>query len=67
MKYILALIIPIFFNGCLFINERGISTKLYNECREYYDLMGYYHKDCDKNLIDFRDIEGINGSQTNCK
>lgn len=67
MKYILILIIPFLFNGCLFVNERGISTKLYNKCCEYYDSMGYYHKECDKNLIDFKNTKDNSGCQTGCK
>lgn len=43
------------FTGCL--NERGISAKYYNECREYYDARGYYHKKCDDNLIEFADVK----------
>ena len=35
----------IFFSGC--ISKRGISTKYYNDCNEYYDYQGYYHKKCD--------------------
>ena len=46
-------IIIFLFSGCLYINERGISTKYYNECHEYYDATGIYHKNCDKNLINF--------------
>ncbi len=53
MKYMLMFIIIFIFSGCLYINERGISTKYYNECHEYYDATGIYHKNCDKNLINF--------------
>ena len=42
------------FSGC--VNKRGISAKYYNDCREYYDLQGYYHKECDENIIDFKDV-----------
>ena len=47
------LFIVLSFNGCLYVNERGISTRYYNDCHEYYDAMGIYHKKCDKNLIYF--------------
>jgi len=53
MKYLLMIAILFIFTGCLYINERGISTRYYNDCKEYYDGMGIYHKTCDKNLIDF--------------
>lgn len=41
-------------SGC--VNERGISARYYNECREYYDAQGYYHKKCDENLIEYKDV-----------
>lgn len=42
------------FTGC--VNERGISARYYNDCREYYDVQGYYHKKCDENIVDYKDI-----------
>ena len=55
-KNIIFLIISIIvFTGC--INKRGISATYYNDCREYYDARGYYHKDCDENLIEFADVK----------
>lgn len=55
-KNIIFLIISLtVFTGCL--NERGISAKYYNECREYYDARGYYHRDCDENLIEFAEVK----------
>lgn len=39
------------FGECLFLNDRGVSTRYYNDCKEYYDATGTYHKDCPKNLI----------------
>lgn len=45
----------ILFGGCF--NERGISLRYYNECEEYYDVQGYYHKKCDPNLVDYVDIK----------
>lgn len=55
-KYIL-IIMPIFlFFGCA--NRTGISAKYYaNECSEYYDVQGYYHKDCkDDNIVTYEGI-----------
>ena len=34
------------FSGC--VNKHGVSAKYYSDCDEYYDLQGYYHKDCGK-------------------
>jgi hypothetical protein len=34
----------LFFTGC--INKHGVSLKYYSNCKEYYDLQGYYHKEC---------------------
>lgn len=45
----------IVFTGC--INKRGISSTYYNECREYYDVRSYYHKTCDENIIEFKDVK----------
>ncbi len=45
----------LFLGGC--VNERGISAKYYNDCREYYDVHGYYHKKCDENLIEYEDVK----------
>lgn len=54
MKQILLLIASLFLlSGCLFINERGVSTNYYNDCKEYYDATGVYRKDCPKNIIDW--------------
>jgi hypothetical protein len=39
------------FSGC--VNKRGISMRYYDECNEYYDAQGYYHKDCSENMVDF--------------
>jgi hypothetical protein len=49
MKYILLSFIPI-FNSCLYINEVGLTTNLYDKCYEYYDSNGSYHKECDETL-----------------
>lgn len=52
----LLLILPIFFSAC-YVNERGVSARYYNDCREFYDASGMYHKVCDENIIDFADIK----------
>ena len=53
-KTTLLCLLPIFFAGCF--NERGVSLRYYNDCEEYYDAQGYYHKKCDKNLVDYKEI-----------
>lgn len=50
-KYFLMLVIALNFSACFF-NERGISNRLYDDCKEYYDASGTYHKDCPKNWVD---------------
>ena len=59
MKIIPILILPFFFSGCLYVNERGIDTRYYNNCVEYYDSMGIYHKKCDENLLEFQDVKDV--------
>ncbi|HEX5329600.1 hypothetical protein [Sulfuricurvum sp.] len=53
-KQTLLFLLPILFAGCF--NDRGISLRYYNDCEEYYDAQGYYHKQCDKNMIEYSDI-----------
>lgn len=57
MKKALILIVPFLFSGCLYFNDRGLDTKYYNNCKETYDSMGNYHKDCDENLIEYQDVK----------
>ncbi|WP_169763925.1 hypothetical protein [Campylobacter mucosalis] len=55
MKNIILLsLIFTFFSGCLFLNDRGISTQYYNDCKEYYDANGTYQRDCPHNIIDWK-------------
>jgi len=56
-KTILLLTFFIFFtSGC--INKHGISAKYYSDCKEYYDLQGYYHKECgDDDIITYKEIK----------
>ncbi|MBR8462040.1 hypothetical protein KDE13_00670 [Campylobacter sp. faydin G-140] len=55
MKNVIILtLIPLFFSGCLFLNERGVSTHYYNDCKEYYDATGTYQKECPHNVIDWK-------------
>ncbi len=41
--------------GC--INKHGISLKYYSDCKEYYDLQGYYHKECgEDDIITYKEL-----------
>jgi len=47
--------VSILFSGC--VNKHGISAKYYSDCKEYYDLQGYYHKECGKDdIITYKEI-----------
>lgn len=62
-RYSLYLLLPILFAGC--VNDRGVSLRYYNNCEEYYDVQGYYHKKCDKNIFDYADITNALESNQN--
>lgn len=51
MKTIMTLALTLLFSGCTYVNECGVSTHYSNDCREYYDSMGIYHKECPKNNV----------------
>ncbi|MBD3809314.1 MAG: hypothetical protein IE884_02145 [Sulfuricurvum sp.] len=53
-KHSLLVLLPMLISGCF--NERGVSLKYYNTCEEYYDMQGYYHKQCDKNSVDYKEV-----------
>jgi hypothetical protein len=57
IKTILFLIsLSILFSGC--VNKHGISAKYYSDCKEYYDLQGYYHKKCgDDDIVTYKEME----------
>jgi len=44
IKATLLTILILISTGC--INKHGISAKVYSDCKEYYDLQGFYHKEC---------------------
>ncbi len=61
MKIILVLFVVLFFSGCLYFGDKGVSTRLYNDCKEYYDANGDYVKECPKNLVEYDELgEGWN-------
>ncbi len=49
IKTILLIFTTLILSGC--VNKHGISAKYYSECKEYYDLQGYYHKECGEDDI----------------
>ena len=44
--------------GCVYFNDEGVGIRLYRDCKEYYDVEGIYHRECDKNLVDYHDVTG---------
>jgi hypothetical protein len=63
IKYLLLLSIPLLFSAC--VNKHGVSIKYYSDCKEYYDLQGYYHKDCgDDDIVTYKTVgELIKGKE----
>ncbi len=57
MKYLLILLPALLLHGCLYFNDTGVSTRLYNDCKEYYTADGVYVKECPKNLVDYSDLD----------
>jgi len=49
IKYLLLATTLFLFTAC--VNKHGISAKYYSDCKEYYDLQGYYHKECGEDDI----------------
>ncbi len=57
MKYLLLLLLLFIIQGCLYFGETGVSTRYYNDCKEYYDADGNYVKECPKNLVNYSDFD----------
>jgi hypothetical protein len=55
MKSLFFRIVPFFFitlvllSGC--VNKRGLSTSYYDNCKESYDAVGVYSKECPENYL----------------
>ena len=49
---------PLVFSAC-YLNERGISSTYYNDCKAYYDAAGVYHEGCEPNIIEFSDAKKL--------
>jgi hypothetical protein len=58
-KFILLLTLlfaTLFLSAC--VNKHGISVKYYSDCKEYYDLQGYYHKECgDDDVVTYKEMK----------
>lgn len=50
--------LPLVFAAC-YLNERGISSTYYNDCKAYYDAAGVYHEGCEPNIIEFSDAKKL--------
>ena len=48
-KISISILTIIFLTGC--VGREGISLKYYNDCKEYYDMQGYYHRKCDDSMM----------------
>ena len=59
MIKILLLITALFFTAC--VNKRGISATYYSDCKEYYDLQGFYHKTCDDEIVTYKGVSEAGG------
>ena len=46
----------VLLTGC--VNKHGISAKYYSDCKEYYDLQGFYHKECgDDDIVTYKQVQ----------
>jgi len=53
--FLFALLGSFLFTGC--VNKHGLSLKYYSECKEYYDLQGYYHRECgEDDIITYKEM-----------
>jgi len=57
-KLYFLIILGAVFSGC--VNKHGVSLKYYSDCKEYYDLQGYYHKECgDDDIVTYKAIRNV--------
>jgi len=51
----ISLFATLLFSGC--VNKHGIAIKYYSDCKEYYDVQGYYHKECgDDDVVTYKEL-----------
>ena len=56
IKTLLIILAFLFLSGC--VNKHGISAKYYSNCEEYYDLQGYYHKECgEDDIVTYKEMK----------
>ena len=56
IKLAILLTFTFIFSAC--VNKHGISAKYYSDCKEYYDLQGYYHKECgEDDIVTYEEIK----------
>jgi len=56
IKLLLLSLFLLSFTSC--VNRHGISIKYYSDCKEYYDLQGYYHKECgDDDIVTYKAMQ----------
>jgi len=48
--------IALSFQGCIFLNERGVSSTYYNDCTHYYDSRGLYREKCENNIVNYENM-----------
>jgi len=52
------LFLLLFVSGC--VNKHGVSLKYYSDCKEYYDLQGYYHKECgEDDIVTYKEMKEV--------
>ena len=55
VRILFILLAFLLLSGC--VGKRGISLKYYNDCEEYYDVQGYYHKKCDdEGMVTYKEV-----------
>ena len=56
-KRVFLLFLAVFgLDGC--VNKHGVSLHYYSDCKEYYDLQGYYHKECgDDDIVTYKGVK----------
>jgi hypothetical protein len=53
-----SLLLLVSFSGC--VNKHGVSLKYYSDCKEYYDLQGFYHKECgEDDLVTYEQMKDV--------
>jgi hypothetical protein len=60
IKVALLILTTFLFTAC--VNQHGVSAKYYSDCKEYYDLQGYYHKECgEDDIVTYKEVRDTAG------